>query len=426
MLFRLTLVGVILWVAGCGGNDVSPGVSTAPPPGESLDEQEMMQRMMQHAQAGENQEILALLENFMANNPNNDRMLHAGAQVCLQLSQEAHDRGDREEATDFALRAGAYLRKWIEADPELARKQAELCASIFYIEAIGHTFREDNDRAIEALTSCFDIGFANFDMLDNDPSFDELRRDPKFEAFIDEYRAVATSRNQQWVRTELTKTQPFEFDFSLETPEGTRVTLSELKGKVVLVDLWGTWCAPCRQQIPALIHLYETYREQGVEVIGINYEDASGETLDAAEIDNRILTAVDQMNISYPCLIGDMETAKQVPGFNAFPTMVIVDKRGVARHKMVGLHPYDQLQAMVELLLSEPATEAELGSTDAETGANENEPAPANSSPDTEEDTEKELADPGTDASTDSSKPAAEPEVNPQEGPEIGSPNSTS
>src|SRR4030042_294631 len=64
-------------------------------------------------------------------------------------------------------------------------------------------------------------------------------------------------------------------DFTLKTIDGQEITLSKLKGKVVLLDFWATWCGPCRESIPHLIQLYKAYREKGFEVIGmsVNKED---------------------------------------------------------------------------------------------------------------------------------------------------------
>ena len=58
-------------------------------------------------------------------------------------------------------------------------------------------------------------------------------------------------------------------DFTLANLDGDWVTLNELKGKVVLLNFWGTWCGPCRQEIPAFINLTEKYKKDGLEIIGI-------------------------------------------------------------------------------------------------------------------------------------------------------------
>ena len=64
-------------------------------------------------------------------------------------------------------------------------------------------------------------------------------------------------------------------DFSLPTPEGETITLSDLRGQAVLINLWATWCPPCRAEMPAIQKLYDEYKEQGLVVLAVNmtYQD---------------------------------------------------------------------------------------------------------------------------------------------------------
>ena len=64
-------------------------------------------------------------------------------------------------------------------------------------------------------------------------------------------------------------------DFTLANLDGDWVTLNELKGKVVLLNFWGTWCGPCRQEIPAFINLTEKYKKDGLEIVGITLTSGS-------------------------------------------------------------------------------------------------------------------------------------------------------
>ena len=64
-------------------------------------------------------------------------------------------------------------------------------------------------------------------------------------------------------------------DFTLQTPEGETFTLSELRGQAVLVNLWATWCPPCRAEMPAMQKMYDEYKDQGFVVLAVNmtYQD---------------------------------------------------------------------------------------------------------------------------------------------------------
>src|SRR5574340_538315 len=59
-------------------------------------------------------------------------------------------------------------------------------------------------------------------------------------------------------------------DFSLNTPEGETYTISELRGQAVIINMWATWCPPCRAEMPALESLYEEYKDQGLMILAVN------------------------------------------------------------------------------------------------------------------------------------------------------------
>src|SRR5207245_4206477 len=72
-------------------------------------------------------------------------------------------------------------------------------------------------------------------------------------------------------------------DFELRSLDGGRVSLSELRGKPVLLNFWATWCAPCRVEMPWLVELHEKYRAQGLQIIGVSLDD-SGSTQEVAAL----------------------------------------------------------------------------------------------------------------------------------------------
>jgi len=117
-------------------------------------------------------------------------------------------------------------------------------------------------------------------------------------------------------------------DFTLKTLEGQEITLSKLKGKVVLLDFWATWCAPCRESIPHLVELYKTYGEKGLEVIGMN--------LDRGDTDT-VRRFVKSMDIPYPIALTPEEVSRDF-GVTALPTTILIDKEGRLRQKILGFN----------------------------------------------------------------------------------------
>lgn len=115
-------------------------------------------------------------------------------------------------------------------------------------------------------------------------------------------------------------------DFKLTTLEGQEIALTLLKGKVVILDFWATWCGPCREAIPHLIALQKDYQDQGLIIIGMN--------VDKGELDV-VRRFVKSLEIPYPIIPAPEELVRSY-GVTALPTSVLIDKEGKIREKIVG------------------------------------------------------------------------------------------
>jgi len=114
--------------------------------------------------------------------------------------------------------------------------------------------------------------------------------------------------------------------FAVTDLEGRRLALSDLAGKVVLVDFWATWCEPCREEIPALVSLQRRYGSQGLQIVGISLDD------DPAPV--REFYARYRMN--YPVALGSAALAQQFGGILGLPVAFVIDGGGRIRVKHVG------------------------------------------------------------------------------------------
>ena len=134
-------------------------------------------------------------------------------------------------------------------------------------------------------------------------------------------------------------------EFSLKTLTGEEISLSKYKGKTLLLDFWATWCGPCRESIPHLVHLYKTYQAQGLEVVGLSMDKGDPKTVDHF---------VKSLDMPYPIAIAPEEIARAY-GVNGLPTIVLIDKEGKIREKIVGFNTAiaKKIESRVAELISE-------------------------------------------------------------------------
>ena len=124
---------------------------------------------------------------------------------------------------------------------------------------------------------------------------------------------------------------PLAPDFTLRSLDGERFTLSSLQGKVVLLNFWATWCPPCRREIPDLNRIYDTYKDRGVVILGVSWDELSTE---------RIKTFVKNYKVTYPILHGTQSELSQVGKAYAWqgylPTTYVIDRKGYLRDVYIG------------------------------------------------------------------------------------------
>ena len=126
--------------------------------------------------------------------------------------------------------------------------------------------------------------------------------------------------------------------FALEDRQGRRVSLSDFRGKTVLVDFWATWCGPCRSSMPTVENLYQRFQQQGLEVIGVNIEGPSKDVLGFIDDGGySFLFLFDQGNFR--------SSVVQSYGVRAIPRSVLIDRRG---NVVYFGHPVNLPEALVE------------------------------------------------------------------------------
>jgi len=129
-------------------------------------------------------------------------------------------------------------------------------------------------------------------------------------------------------------------DFTLQDLAGKSHTLSDLKGRVVMVNIWATWCGPCKREIPSLVRLYQSRREKGLEILALSVDRTSPE---------RVASFADRYQMNFPVLLNPRGDVGNKYWARSIPSTFLVDKKGVIRWKVIGTREWDDAQALARI-----------------------------------------------------------------------------
>lgn len=128
-------------------------------------------------------------------------------------------------------------------------------------------------------------------------------------------------------------------DASLKTVDGKDFKLSELKDKVLVIDLWATWCGPCRYEIPELVKMQDEYGEKGFEVIGLDIDPGSDQPEDVQKF-------AKEFKINYKVAFAEEDLARSLMKGGNIPQSLVVDRKGVVVKHFIGFSPERTPQLM--------------------------------------------------------------------------------
>lgn len=270
--------------------------------------------------------------------------------ISLISSLGAHHsrQGDDDKAYAAYERAGEILEKAVSAGVQFPPR---LMAPIYYNCACARSRAGKTNEALTCLTQAIQNGFSDLSMIQEDGDLEAVRKLPAFSELLSGWEAQTKANLMEDVRSEITKFESFPFDFSLPDVTGNQVSLAALRGKVCIIDLWGTWCPPCRAEIPSFIRLQEKYAAAGFQIVGLNEERVGTEEIQTKKVRDFIASN----NMNYPCALVTPEVKGQIPKLRGYPTTLFIDRTGKVRLVAVGMHKYGYLEAVVEALIEEPA-----------------------------------------------------------------------
>ncbi len=116
-------------------------------------------------------------------------------------------------------------------------------------------------------------------------------------------------------------------DITLPDMQGNQVSLSSLKGKVVILNFWATWCPPCKEEMPSMEQLYRKFKDQGLVILAVNIEEEGHEA---------VATFLQRNSYTFPILLDAKAEAQNTYQVFKFPETFIIDRNGNVVEKVVG------------------------------------------------------------------------------------------
>jgi thiol-disulfide isomerase/thioredoxin len=133
-------------------------------------------------------------------------------------------------------------------------------------------------------------------------------------------------------------------DFTLTAADGKRVSLAALKGKVVLLDFWATWCTGCKEEMPWFMEFQKTYGRRGLESVGVAMDEEGWA---------KVRPYLNEHPINYPIVVGDLAFANRFGSISALPVTLLIDRKGRVAEFHAGKVEKDAFEKDIQRLLAE-------------------------------------------------------------------------
>jgi len=126
-------------------------------------------------------------------------------------------------------------------------------------------------------------------------------------------------------------------EFTLIALDGTEVTLRDFEGKVLFLNFWATWCSPCRQEIPGFLEIYDKYKDEGMEILGVSLDRQGSDV---------VKPFAEKMKITYLLAMANNEIMQAYQPGQYIPATIIIDREGNIHNKHVGYMDKTQVEKM--------------------------------------------------------------------------------
>ena len=255
----------------------------------------------------------------------------------------------RPKTSAQLYRAEGNIAETIVDNPVIARKAKSKIAIAFFHKALSHAINEDEQAAYEAIRTAFRHGFSDYELVRKDRNIRALPNYSDILKLVERVRGERTNPHYGWAKAEIDNFQSFGFNFAANEMNGGTIRKDDFRGKVVIADLWATWCPPCRAGIPHMIKMQSKYANRGLQVVGLSVDQPNDPESTRLTVQNFMA----QQNANYPCGLCGPGIDTQIPGQKMLPTLLFIDRQGNVRYMTKGAVDHQRVDAIAEVLLNE-------------------------------------------------------------------------
>ena len=265
----------------------------------------------------------------------------------VAIGKLADSLGDFNPGISSKLYAAqATVAQNLRANPAFPKESLSLLANPLMSSAYAKAIAKDVDGTLAAMQPAFDAGFSNFEALLENQFVKELKSDA-VNALVQNKLRTYEADLAKWARESVGKFASFEFKFDVADIDAGRISNRDFQGRVLVLDLWATWCQPCREAIPHFVKLDKEFRRNKVDIVGMSMDnpDDPGKSLQV------VRQFVDKNGVEYAMAMGNRSVMNQLAPQQKLPTVLFIDTLGKVRYIAEGPHNFYQLAAITNELI---------------------------------------------------------------------------
>lgn len=263
------------------------------------------------------------------------------------LGDQVVDRTPRLGA--LLYRYEGFLAQRLLDSGVVNESQFRLLSESFVDAAIGLAILGHRGPAMQSIEKAVALGFEDRERIFGNEHLAQVPGISRVSLSPMVRPAPAETAMFRWARESVKRFRPFPFTFDVENSAGGNLKPEYFEGKVVLVDIWATWCGPCRASIPQLVRLQEEFGERGFQVVGLSVDNLQ----QPGQARDKVNQMLKSLNANYPSGLAGPEIPAQIKGDQSIPMLIFLDGGGQVRFALNGSHGYEELAAIAEFLLHE-------------------------------------------------------------------------